>query len=194
MKQLLIAILLIPSLAGAEAIVQYVPATGDYLGCNQIGDPTIWLNDVNDPLSIKSGYIQLPDGTNCDGTHPFYNQPDYKLKVVAGVVVQRSQAEIDSAEAAIVTAYLAARRATAVEVVDAQEPSGIQLRALVLMLLDEINILRASITSIQNVSDAAASYGAHRTAMQALADLNPRTATQVRNAYKNKVNAGDADQ
>lgn len=49
------------------------------------------------------------------------------------------------------------------------DPLQVLLRAVVLVVLDEINTLRSALS------------------------LTPRTATQVRNAIKNKISAGSAD-
>ena len=74
-----------------------------------------------------------------------------ELEVAAGVVVRRSRADLDARAAALVVAA------------DDAHFDGKRERAVLELILDEINVLRAA------------------------AGLQPRTVAQARNAYRNKL-------
>lgn len=59
-----------------------------YLGCKNIGNTNIFLNDPNDYESIKAGFIYLPNG--CSSLPQV--APKY-LKVISGEVVEMNTVE-----------------------------------------------------------------------------------------------------
>lgn len=66
-------------------------------------------------------------------------------------------------------------------------------RALVLVLIDEVNALRQWMTSFKAATAAATSLSNLQTRVAALNNMPDRTATQARTAIKNKIDAGDSD-
>ena len=87
----------------------------------------------------------------------------------SGTVVEMTTGEKTTVDNAITTANNASIRTSAEGDVDAFSVDGVRLRAALLVVMDEINILRAT---------------------QSLAD---RTASQLKTAVKGKVSSGDAD-
>lgn len=106
----------------------------------------------------------------------------------AGVV-----AAFDTSAPAEAERVTAAQRAQAVALLADPAREAKLLRAILLVILDEVNLHAAKINSILTAVDGAASYGAMRTAIAAIADYPPRTAAQLRTAIQGKLNAGDAD-
>lgn len=95
----ILSVLLMSGVAYAEPVVTHSGET--YLGCRVIGDPSVFLNDVNDLSSTKDGYIVV---SSCSSIP---RVADKYLKVVSGAVVEMSQAEKDSVDLAETNAELA---------------------------------------------------------------------------------------
>lgn len=89
------------------------------------------------------------------------------LKVSGGLVVQMTTAEINAINAANATALIAAAKAGGKTNFDNDYSDGRVLRAVVAVLLDEINILRA------NAALAAWTPAQARTAIQTKIDAQP---------------------
>lgn len=75
----------------------------------------------------------------------------------------------------------------------AEDRAAMQLRGLVLVLVDELNAHATKINAILTAIDNAGTLAQLKTAAAAIADYPQRTASQVRNAVKTKITAGDAD-
>lgn len=67
------------------------------------------------------------------------------------------------------------------------------IRALLLILLDEINVLRQRDVDRSADVAAATTLADLKTRWAARTALNARTATQLRTAIENRINSGDAD-
>lgn len=67
------------------------------------------------------------------------------------------------------------------------------LRALMLVLLDELNLHAAKINAILTAIDSGGTLAQVKNNIAAIADYPTRTPTQVRTAMNNKLTAGDAD-
>ena len=85
-------------------------------------------------------------------------------------------------------------RRQAKEALDAQE-SRIEglLRAMALVILDELNAHAAKMKQITDTADDGGNIASWKSAIQAITDHPTRTAAQIRTAIKNKLDAGDAD-
>lgn len=67
------------------------------------------------------------------------------------------------------------------------------LRALMLVLLDELNLHAAKMNAILTAIDSGSNLAAVKANVAAIADYPARTAAQVRTAINGKLTAGDAD-
>lgn len=67
------------------------------------------------------------------------------------------------------------------------------LRAVLLIVLDELNAHALKLNAILDAVDGAANLAGLKTAVAAIADYPPRTKAQLLTAITNKVNAGGAD-
>lgn len=67
------------------------------------------------------------------------------------------------------------------------------LRALMLVILDELNLHAAKINAILTAIDSGSNLLQVKANILAIADYPARTAAQLRTAINNKLNAGDAD-
>lgn len=123
-------------------------------------------------------------------------------KVVNGVEVPLSPEEAAAIEAEwaanpppTAQRVLEALRQRAVDYLAAQQQhDALLLRALVLMLLDDRNMLAGKINAILDAVDGAANLAGLKTAVAAITDAPTYTAAQVRTAINNKATAGDADE
>ncbi len=97
-------------------------------------------------------------------------------------IVEMTQAEKDVVDGVEQTANTASIRASADANVDVFDPDGVIVRALALVIMDEINILRADIDSMSKETNQ-------------LVDRNrpARTLNQLKTAIKNEINSGNAD-
>ena len=68
------------------------------------------------------------------------------------------------------------------------------LRALVLVLIDELNDLQQWIAAFKSQTAAATNLANFQSRVAGLPAMADRTAAQARIAIRNKINAGDADQ
>lgn len=74
-----------------------------------------------------------------------------------------------------------------------EDRQSMLLRALVLTLLDELNLHAAKMNAILTAIDSSTNYATLKSNIAAVADYPARTARQVRTTLKGKVTAGDAD-
>lgn len=122
-------------------------------------------------------------------------------KMVNGVSVPLSAEEAQAVEAEWtanppLTAQqrLEALRAKAAALLASEQAEDARLmRAVVLTVLDEVNLLRAWVTAFKAAVAASTNLANLQTRVAALDNLPQRTASQVRTAIGNKITAGDAD-
>jgi len=131
--------------------------------CDDAGTYSGFLRSVNTPDYINGTNLINPDMSGVRGV------PHRYRKCETGQVVEMTQAEQDAVDAASTAARQTVIRGQAVTGVDAFTGRDVKLRAALLVIMDEINILRAQHS------------------------LPDRTITQFKNAVKGKINAGDAD-
>lgn len=74
-----------------------------------------------------------------------------------------------------------------------EDISGIEVRGLVLAIVDELNTIRARIRAMDAVVAGAATLAALKTAWAVLAPMPDRTGAQARTSINNHIDAGDAD-
>ena len=154
-------ILFIHVLSGFSLAEDFVCPSGQYL---KSVDP-----------SKASGCFQVPE--NQIGTQRDLNDtvPSKYLKVVSGLLVEKTSQEKSDQDAAEAASALEAQRtnsrASAKSSVDELSAEGVRLRASLLVILDEINALRAA----------------------SVPALPARTASQMKTAIKNKIDNGLAD-
>jgi len=67
------------------------------------------------------------------------------------------------------------------------------VRALALVTMDEINLIRATLAQLKTGTAGAGTFAAFKGVVAGLNSNTPRTKTMVRNAIDAKINAGDAD-
>lgn len=87
-------------------------------------------------------------------------------------------------QAAVIAAALSAQRDAAAAALTQNENID---RAVFLIFLDEFNLHAAKLNAILTAIDGAASFGAMRTAIAAIADLGTRTESQLRTAVRNRL-------
>ena len=100
-----------------------------------------------------------------------------------------TQAQVDAARAV-------KRRAAASAIFDRLDGDGQILRAMLLMVMDENNLLRQRFAAQDAAEAAATSFADRKTRMAAVVAAKPmsdRTPIQVKNAVKAKLTSGGAD-
>lgn len=133
-------------------------------------------------------------------------------KIVNGVEVPLSQAEIDAFEqewadnapgtgakwqadqAATLKNLREQAKAVYAETQGDLEVYAKAMRALALVALDEINILRQWLTSFKAEVAAAANLADLKTRIAGLPNTHDRTAAQLKTAIRNQIDAGNADE
>ena len=100
---------------------------------------------------------------------------------------QPTEAEIEAAVLLIPAAVLAAKQQAAKDALDGDSLNGRQLRALITLLVSELNLLRSWIMAFKAATAAAASLADLKTRVAALADTADRTKPQVITAIKAAV-------
>jgi hypothetical protein len=119
------------------------------------------------------------------------------LKWAANDVTEMSteeKAAVDAAEVAAASqAVQDAMRVNGPILIDAKNTEAAVLRAIVLLLIDELNSLRVWITSFKAATAAATTLANLQSRVAALANMPDRTAEQAKTAIKAKLEAGDAD-
>jgi hypothetical protein len=84
-------------------------------------------------------------------------------------------------------------RTKASELLDLDETDTTLLRALTLVIMDELNNLRQWITSFKAATAAATNLANLQTRVAALANTPDRIKSQIITAIKNKIDSGNAD-
>lgn len=90
--------------------------------------------------------------------------------------------------------FLSAYRTTAKSHLDAEAAQNALLRGTILVLIDEINLLRQWTTDFKAQTALASNLADFKTRTAGLSNMPARTGTQARTAIKAKIDAGDADQ
>ena len=110
---------------------------------------------------------------------------------------QPTQAQLDAVTQAQVDAARAVkRRAAASAIFDRLDGDGQILRAVVLTLVDEVNLLRQRLAAQDAVVAAATSLADLKSRWATMASARPvpdRTPAQAKNAIASKLNSGGAD-
>lgn len=86
-----------------------------------------------------------------------------------------------------------ARRTAAQALAAAPDPTVQLLRAQLLVLIDEVNALRAWVTTFKAGVAGAAAFSNFKTATAATANLPARTPAQIKPALAARINTADAD-
>lgn len=84
-------------------------------------------------------------------------------------------------------------RATAQELIDSVTSEAKALRAVVSLLVDELNTLRQWITDFKTATAGAGTLAQFKTAVAALPNLPQRTLAQAKTAIQNAIRGGGAD-
>lgn len=123
--------------------------------------------------------------------------------VAVRIDTANGQAPTQAAQDAILNADVSAPAVTAREAVrlrtfataafQAIQNDAIRDRAIVLVAIDEINILRDWITQFKSQVALASSLADLKTRVAALPNVPQRTATQAKTAVASKIDAGGAD-
>lgn len=144
----------------------------------------------------KPGVVILSD-TTTPTEHAVYNFISNKnisyLKYSNSDVVDMSAAEINQVNTDIATALLNRQRSEAKDAIDGLDHSAKLLRAIIIVLLDEINSLRSWIRSFKTETAAATNLANFQTRVATLPNMPDRTTVQARTAIKASINAGTAD-
>lgn len=106
-----------------------------------------------------------------------------------GAAVVVDQARLDGVAAAALTAL----RSQAKQLFQAMEQSARRDRAVALVTLDEVNLLRDWVTQFAAAVAGATTYAAFKTAVASLPKLPQRTAVQARNAVLARIDTAEAD-
>lgn len=115
------------------------------------------------------------------------------LKVSGNSVVDYTQGEKDTLDAATALALLLAQRGGAKDIFDSAVSDGKILKAVVLLLIDELNDLRKWSRDFKTETAAATNLSNFQARVATLPTLADRTAAQARTAIRTKIDNGDAD-
>lgn len=143
-----------------------------------------YRTSVNTPDFPVIDWIHNPDLSAVTGF-------DAKYWTITGDAVSlMTLAERDAVDANEAAANLAAIRAAAKAGYEAAAGDFLKaLKAVALVTQDEMNLHAAKINAILSAVDGAATYGALRTAIAAIADYPQRTPAQLKVAVDNKIDA-----
>lgn len=131
---------------------------------------------ANEPDFPEPTWKHDPDMAAVSGVAPRF----WKWDVVGERPVPMTAPE----QAAVVAAALEAQRDNQANNLD--QPEAL-LRAVLLILLDELNLHAVRTNAILSAIDAAASLGALRTAVALIQDIPTRTVQQLRTAIRNRM-------
>lgn len=115
-------------------------------------------------------------------------------KHVAGTIVEMTQAEKDAVDASLAAAALSRLKITAKALYDGQQEQGQALRALVLVLLDEINTLRGWMQDFKDGVATANNLADVKTLVAGLPNTPDRTLAQAKTAIQSEIDAGSVDE
>jgi len=133
-----------------------------------------YVASVNTPEYPVAEWIVNPDLSGVVGV------PNKYWVVNGDVVTAMSQAEKDAVDAAEMTAF---RDSTAARVDEVEDI----IRALSLVLLDELNLHAERTNAILTAVDGAASLAALKTSVLAIQDVPLRTIAQLKNGLRSKL-------
>ena len=134
-----------------------------------------------DLIEPVGNYIQDPDLTAVVGFPSIY------WTITGDIVTLMTQGQRDAVDAAILADQITDEKTQAEVIHDLSSADSRALRAVVLLLVDELNSLRTQWRDFQTVVDAAANLGAMKTGVAGLPTLNDRTYSQARTAIGNKI-------
>lgn len=146
-----------------------------------------------DPSQAGANSVEISGANTASQRSLVASLPSKYLKIVNGLATEKTQQEKDSADAAEAAALLTSLRNGAKTIVDSLGSDAKVLRAVLLLILDELNDLRKRDRDRAVDVAASANLADLKTRWAAQSTLSDRTATQARNAIKNKIDAGDAD-
>jgi hypothetical protein len=131
----------------------------------------------------------------CSGTGPTaridYTENATPQQIAAA---QSALASFDWSQAAHDAWLLSKYRSSAVAGILADKTfAAMVVRALALVTMDEINLIRATLAQLKTGTAGAGTFAAFKGVVAGLNSNTPRTKTMVRNAIDAKINAGDAD-
>lgn len=110
------------------------------------------------------------------------------------VTVKPTLAEIQSADANFIALKAPKDRDAAIIQLNADtSPNSKFIRAIMLILVDEINLLREQFEALKAANTAASTYAGLKSGIQGLPAMPDRTPAQARNAIQNKISNGSAD-
>lgn len=155
-------LVLLAPVASAEDVVRYSGST--YLGCQSLGDTTVWLTNPNDYSTVKPGYLYVPTG--CASVLP--GVPDRYRTMSGTTVVEMTPAEQDAVDAPAVAA--AALQATYDSEIASNDLCDATLAQVVSRIDSEKTTLDTGITGITNIASA----------KTVLLDLNSRYALALK--------------
>lgn len=121
------------------------------------------------------------------------NQKYIKVTADNTSVEDMTQGEKDAINAAEAAALLAALRSGAKNLFDSTASDGKILKAVVILLIDELNDLRTWTRDFKTQTAAATSFSNLQTRVATLATLSNRNSDQARTAIRTKIDNGVAD-
>jgi hypothetical protein len=172
--------------------VIFDPATNKVTGIRESVDPSvfagrIWVDVLEFLDTTTPTENQIREIVNANPAK--YLKVDKARNAVDVMTAEEKQA-VDTAEA---TAYRDLMREAAKETFDSDAPDGKILKAVVLLLIDELNDLRTWVRDFKTQTAAATSLANLQSRVASLPTLNDRTSAQARTAIRAKIDAGAAD-
>ena len=183
MKKTLFLILLIPSISFSSFLVCHEAGGKTYPKntrgpiCRHFSDTAtggITVHDRVKGIMRKFPYVKWNDPSN---------EP-----------IEMTQANKDAFNVAAALAREAALRTSAKRKFNGQTVDGQVLRALVKVLINESNTLRAWITNFKTETANASNLTNFKTRVAGLPSLSSRTLAQAKTAIQNSISSGDVDE
>jgi len=140
-----------------------------------------YIQSVNTPDYPPVDWIVDPDLTAVVGFPSIY------WTITGDIVTLMTQGQRDAVDAVILAAQVTEEKTGAESLYDLTQAEARALRAMVLLLVDELNSLRTQWRDFQTVVDASNNLGAMKTGVAGLPTLNDRTYSQARTAIGNKI-------
>lgn len=118
----------------------------------------------------------------------------YSLEWLSGVISAPSQAELDAVtEQQVADLRRSRMRTNADSRFGADEETVVVSRAVLMTMLDEINVLRQWCTTLRSHLAIASSMADQRSRIGGMPPLPDRTTAQARTAVRNKISSGGGD-
>lgn len=158
--------------------IQRLLVTGSFIVDAITGEtdvPVLWDTNVDGeiPSLAEVGGYSVVEG------ELVYSQLDFDTNEALKVTVAQAEA----------TALIAELKQLAQDIKTAQTPEAIIFRSTILLMKDEINLLRAWITNFKAAVAGAATLAALKTAVAALDNMPARTNAQIETGFTNKITA-----